>query len=92
MTSHFHFWNNRKIEIIVGGELSEKPKMMAATILTGSILGLGASYSTSIEPVHAAKVKAVHAKTYQQGAMKKLKMIYHEAFKGQMPFAARDER
>jgi hypothetical protein len=68
--------------------LNKKPKMIAATILTGSILGLGATYSTSIEPAHAAQVKTVHANTYQQDSVKKLKMIYHEAFKGQMPFAA----
>jgi hypothetical protein len=68
--------------------LNKKPKMFAATILTGSILGLGATYSTSIEPAHADQVKIVHASTYQQDAVKKLKMIYHKAFTGQMPFAA----
>jgi hypothetical protein len=36
--------------------------------------------------VHTAQVKPVHANTYQQDAVKNLKLIYHEAFKGQIPF------
>jgi hypothetical protein len=39
--------------------------------------------------VQTAQVKPVHANTYQQDAVKNLKLIYHEAFKGQMPFAAK---
>ncbi|MED1203618.1 YjgB family protein [Heyndrickxia acidicola] len=68
--------------------LNKKSKILVATTLTGSIIGIGAAYTPSLEPAHAAHVKMVHVNTYQQDAVKKLKMIYHEAFKGQMPFAA----
>ncbi|MED1203599.1 YjgB family protein [Heyndrickxia acidicola] len=68
---------------------SKKAKIFMGTILTGTVLGMGAAYSTSLEPAHADQMKTEYtANTYQQDAVKKLKLIYKDAFKGHMPFAA----
>ncbi|MGG0250695.1 YjgB family protein [Peribacillus frigoritolerans] len=68
--------------------LSKKPaaKMVSAFILTGSLLGAGASFST--EPVEAATTMDSASAIAKDHALTTLHEIYNKAFSGEMPYTA----
>ncbi|MGE7763174.1 YjgB family protein [Peribacillus sp. NPDC097895] len=68
--------------------LSKKPasRMISAAILTGSLLGAGASFST--EPVEAASKIDSTSSTAKEHAVTTLHEIYNKAFSGEMPYTA----
>ncbi|MGE8021113.1 YjgB family protein [Peribacillus frigoritolerans] len=68
--------------------LSKKPaaKMVSAFILTGSLLGAGASFST--EPVEAASTMDSASAMAKDHALTTLHEIYNKAFSGEMPYTA----
>ncbi|MBD8136617.1 YjgB family protein [Bacillus sp. CFBP 13597] len=68
---------------------SKKPaaRMVSAFILTGSLLGAGASFST--EPVEAAStMDSASAAIAKDHALTTLHEIYNQAFSGEMPYTA----
>ncbi|AOH53384.1 hypothetical protein ABE28_003395 [Peribacillus muralis] len=68
--------------------LSKKPvtRMLSAAILTGSLLGAGASFST--EPVQAASTAEDSSSLAKTHAITTLYEIYNKAFSGEMPYTA----
>ncbi|CAH0134626.1 YjgB family protein [Peribacillus simplex] len=68
--------------------LSKKPaaRMVSAVILTGSLLGAGASSST--EPVEAASTIDSASAIAKEHALTTLHEIYNKAFSGEMPYTA----
>ncbi|MEK4067941.1 YjgB family protein [Peribacillus sp. FSL R5-0717] len=68
--------------------LSKKPaaRMVSAFILTGSLLGAGASFST--EPVEAASTMDSASAMAKDHALTTLHEIYNKAFSGEMPYTA----
>ncbi len=68
--------------------LSKKPaaRMVSAVILTGSLLGAGATFS--IEPVEAASTMDSASAIAKDHALTTLHEIYNKAFSGEMPYTA----
>ena len=69
--------------------LSKKPaaRMVSAFILTGSLLGAGASFST--EPVVAATTMDSASAIAKDHALTTLHEIHNKAFSGEMPYTAK---
>ncbi|MDM5296274.1 YjgB family protein [Peribacillus simplex] len=69
--------------------LSKKPaaRMVSAVILTSTLLGAGASFST--EPVEAASTMGSTSGIAKEHALTTLDEIYNKAFSGEMPYTAK---
>lgn len=61
-------------------------RMVSSVILTGSLLGAGASFST--EPVEAASTMDSASAIAKEHALTTLHEIYNKAFSGEMPYTA----
>ncbi|MFF2459688.1 YjgB family protein [Peribacillus simplex] len=61
-------------------------RMVSSVILTGSLLGAGASFST--EPVEAASTTDSASAIAKEHALTTLHEIYNKAFSGEMPYTA----
>lgn len=69
--------------------LSKKPavRMVSAVILTSTLLGAGASFST--EPIEAASTMDSTSGIPKEHALTTLHEIYNKAFSGEMPYTAK---
>ncbi|MGG0843803.1 YjgB family protein [Peribacillus simplex] len=69
--------------------LSKKPavRMVSAIILTSTLLGAGASFST--EPIEAASTMDSTSGIPKEHALTTLHEIYNKAFSGEMPYTAK---